>query len=165
MIRAATVADARAIGALQLRAWLRAYEDIVDGSVLAGYDVDGREARWLKWLGEDSAVRTFVGEVDGRVCGFVTAGADRGEGSAAADRGEVWALNVDPPAQGAGLGGLLLAAGEDSLREQGFARAVLWVFRDNGLARAFYERHGWSLVQGGDREDEWAPQVQYEKSL
>ena len=164
MIRAATVADARAIGALQLRAWLRAYEDFVDGSVMAGYDVAGREARWAKWLSEDEGVHTFVAEVGGRVCGFVTAGPDRSDRSPA-DTGEVWALNVDPPAQGAGLGGSLLSAGEAHLVERGCTSAVLWVFRDNGLARGFYEGHGWSLVPDSDREDEWAPQVQYEKAL
>jgi ribosomal protein S18 acetylase RimI-like enzyme len=163
MIRAATVADARAIGALQLRAWLRAYEDIVDGSVLAGYDVDGREARWVENLTAAEST-TLVAEVGGRVCGFVSVGADRAEDTDPAT-GEIWALHVDPPAQGAGQGGELLSSGETQLRQSGYARAVLRVFRDNGHARGFYEGRGWAFVEGSEREDDWAVEVTYEKTL
>ena len=57
----------------------------------------------------------------------------------------------------------LLRAAEDALRAAGHEEAFLWTFEANGLARAFYERHGWELV--GGRQERIAPEVRYRRGL
>ena len=150
MIRRATADDAEAVTAIRERAWYRAYGDFVDvASVLALAEGDPVE-RWRGLLSSE-VVRTLVWEQGGRIAGFASAGpAD--EPAAPLDSGELRALYSDPPAQGAGVGRALLAAAEDDLRARGFRRAELWVFALNEHGRAFYERRGWLLVPGSERE-------------
>jgi GNAT superfamily N-acetyltransferase len=106
-----------------------------------------------------------VADVGGRVAGFASYGDARGE-HAGPGLGELHAIYVDPPAQGAGAGSALLAAAEQGLRDEGHERAMLWVFVRNGLARAFYAARGWApddppLVV----EDRWSTEVRYVKDL
>lgn len=153
MIRPATPGDARAIGEVQLRAWWRAYQDIVDASKLYAHDADERENRWATWLA-DAEARTFVAEVAGRIAGFTTV-----------RDAAVLTLYVDPPAQGAGIGTALLAAAEDALRQSGVREATLEVFEANGHGRSFYEARGWVHEEGVLVPDEWAPLVRYRRAL
>ena len=75
---------------------------------------------------------------------------------------------MDPSAQGAGLGTRMLADAITRLRASGFTVATLWVFEENGLGRAFYERHGWRPDPDGvGREDaDWhGPALRYRIDL
>jgi GNAT superfamily N-acetyltransferase len=74
------------------------------------------------------------------VVGFVSVGASRDADAS----GELFAIYVEPDHWGTGVGGDLLAAGEQRLRELGHTDAILWVLEDNPRARRFYERAGWS---------------------
>jgi ribosomal protein S18 acetylase RimI-like enzyme len=164
VIRPARAGDAAALAGVQLRAWWRAYGDYVDHDELAAHTVASRTERWREILA-GGQTQTAVAEVDGRVTGFASVGvpvhADPEPGL-----GELHAIYVDPPAQGAGLGSALLADAEERLRAQGFSRALLCVFEANGLARAFYARHGWR-----DEDppvvlhDRWAPEIRMLKQL
>ncbi len=82
--------------------------------------------------------------------------------------GTVRALYVDPVAQGAGLGTLLLDGAVERLVEAGHDEATLWVFAANGLGRAFYEARGWELdpAGAGQEGEGWlAPAVRYRRDL
>jgi GNAT superfamily N-acetyltransferase len=148
VIRRATPADAAAIAAVQARAWRHAYADIV-----APEDMPVPEERAARFAAHiDGGSDVFVWDQEGRVAGF-----------AAVDSDELRAIYVDPPAQGAGVGTALLSAAVDALRASGHAEAFLWTFEANGLARAFYERHGWVLVPG--RQGRLAPEVRYRIAL
>lgn len=165
MIRVATPDDAAAVEALRRRAWHRAYGDFVDvEAVLALADGDPVD-RWRERL-SSGVVRTLVFDAGGRVAGFASAGPSD-ESGAPLDAGSLRALYVDPPAQGAGVGGALLDAAEDHLRERGFRRAELWVFERNEHARAFYERRGWRLDPASRRRHEPsdADELRYERDL
>lgn len=161
MLRRATVGDARSIALVQVRAWLVAYEDIVPPERMAALDVDELAERWPGWI---ERMDVQVAEAGGRVVGFVASGAARDprcEGE-----GELYAIYVDPTAQGAGLGSKLLAAGETALG--GFGAAHLWTFAANGLARRFYESRGWALdpeAEVPDGHEPAAPEVRYRKQL
>ena len=155
MIRRATPADAPAIAAVQARTWRHAFADIVDPERMP--NVEDQAPRWVAHLEVGGEVHVW--DQDGRVVGFATAGPDRDHTGV----GELYAIYVDPPAQGAGVGSALLAAAEQSLRDAGHREAILWTFEANGLARAFYERHGWELVDG--QQDGLAPEVRYRRSL
>jgi GNAT superfamily N-acetyltransferase len=158
VIRRATPGDAAAIAAAQARAWRRAYADIVtpeDMPSAAFFEQRVRERL------AESERDVWVWDQDGRVAGFVAVGASR----EAAGEGELHALYVDPPAQGAGVGSALLARAEELLRASGFGRATLRVFEANGQGRAFYERHGWRLDDEAEPKVSLAPEVRYRRAL
>lgn len=166
VLRPAVPGDANAIAAISVRGWAHAYAGFLDPRVLAQRTVASQAERWRGWLAGDET-RTQVAEVGGRIAGYATVGMSR-DADATPAVGELAGLYVDPPAQGAGLGTTLLADAVARLRSEGFAAATLWVFEDNGLGRAFYERHGWVVDPGGaGREDaDWhGPALRYRRDL
>ena len=65
------------------------------------------------------------------------------------------------------MGTRLLEHAHARLRDLGHEQALLWTFEANGLARAFYERHGWMLDAAAHRNEEceaWAPAVRYSRA-
>lgn len=164
--RRATVADARAIAALQLRAFWRNYTDVVDPSLLSEEDEETRAAEWVARLSFEPG-ETFVADVAGAVRGVVTVGPSREEPAVGEEfgSGEVHALYVDPPAQGAGLGTALATEADRALRAAGHAAATLRVLEGNGQARTFYERRGWTLVPGRGAPHPWGTHVLYRREL
>lgn len=162
MIRAATLEDARGIALVQVRAWLIAFEDVVPPERMAELDVDELAGRWPALM---QVMDVQLAEVAGRIAGFVATGAQRDP--ALAGEGELFAIYVDPAAQGAGLGSTLLSSGEATLRAR-FPVARLWTFEANGLARRFYEARGWVLDEGATAppgHEPAAPEVRYRKSF
>jgi GNAT superfamily N-acetyltransferase len=148
VIRRATLADAAAIAMIQARSWRHAYADIVAPEDMP--EPEQRERRLGEYIAGGGEV--YVSEQGDQVAGF-----------ALLDGHELRALYVDPPAQGAGVGTALLQAAVEALRAAGHAEAFLWTFEANGLARAFYERHGWQLVAG--HQQRLAPEVRYRRRL
>jgi GNAT superfamily N-acetyltransferase len=154
VIRPVRDGDARAIAELEVRAWRWAYTDVVAEERMI--TVEDRVARWEG----RSAQGAYVAELEGRVVGVVQVGPDRDDPSAGLLRG----LNVEPAAQGAGVGTALYDHAIAALRDAGFAVAVLWVFEGNGHARAFYERRGWT-PDGATAQAAEAPELRYRKNL
>ncbi|HEY3186016.1 MAG TPA: GNAT family N-acetyltransferase [Solirubrobacteraceae bacterium] len=167
MIRAATAGDAAAIARVQVRGWLHAYSGFVEPRRLAEQTVERREPVWRELLRDHAAAgRTWVWDEGGTVAAFAAAGPARDAG-AGAQTGELYAIYVDPPAQGAGVGTAMLRRAEGWLAEAGFVRAVLWTFEANAQARAFYERFGWRLDEAAPPApaEWWAPAVRYRREL
>jgi GNAT superfamily N-acetyltransferase len=154
VIRPVVDADARAIAELEVRAWRWAYVDVVAEEAMI--TVEDRVARWTGRATEGA----WVAEAEGRVVGVVQIGPDPDDPSVGLLRG----LNVEPAAQGAGLGAALYEHAVAALRAAGFTQAVLWVFAGNGHARAFYERRGW-VADGATATAAGAPEVRYRKDL
>lgn len=166
VLRRATPEHAEWIAAISVRAWIHAYGEFLDPRVLAERTVESQAERWRGWLA-GTETETQLAVVGERIAGYATIGASR-DADADATVGQLAALYVDPPAQGAGLGTLLLADAVARLVAGGFTVATLWVFEENGLGRAFYERHGWGPDPDGiGREDaEWhGPALRYRIDL
>jgi ribosomal protein S18 acetylase RimI-like enzyme len=150
VIRAATPADADAIAEIEARSWLWAYSDFIDPEAM--HEPYTRSGPWSEYIAA-GAVRVF--DQDGVVVAY-----------AAVEGAQLKALYVDPRAQGAGAGTILLADAEARIRAAGHARAHLFVYADNAHGRAFYERHGWALVGDLLGHGHWrAPGYRYEKAL
>ena len=66
---------------------------------------------------------------------------------------EIWRIYLVPAAQGRGIGGRLLAFGERRARDLGRREILIWAFRENRRALAFYEKHGYQP----DREEYLGP--------
>jgi RimJ/RimL family protein N-acetyltransferase len=150
-IRRATVADARAVAEVHVGSWRQAYRGMLPDAYLDRLSVQDRETMWREAFAEDSS-GAFVAEAGDRIVGFASFGPSRDEG-ASEDTGEVPAIYVEPSATGAGVGGELLRAATDALRERGYRRATLWVLEANERARRFYEKAGWVWDGTVDRHD------------
>lgn len=171
MIREATAADADAVAGVQHRAWWRAYAEYVPPERFG--TLEELVVRWHRLLAPRAGAPhvTLVFDQGGQVAGFASVGPAR-DADATPATGELRAVYVDPPAQGAGVGRALLDAADARLRGQGFAEAVLWVFAENAMARELYERRGWALEPGTPEASEraralasWAPTVRYRRAL
>jgi len=150
-VRPARVEDAAAIAEVHVRTWQEAYGHVFGAERLAKLDVGTRAANWRRWLEEPQPHwSVFVAEDDES---SVVAFGWVGESREAADEGELYAIYALPEAWGSGAGLAVMEASLASLREAGFAGAILWVLEDNPRARRFYEREGWR-VDGARREGE-----------
>jgi ribosomal protein S18 acetylase RimI-like enzyme len=132
MIRSATSADAAAVARVQVRTWQQAYAHLFPSEKLASHSLEKRTEQWRRWP-------PVVAERNGEIVGFVSVGPSRDEDA----DGELYAIYVDPDHWRTGIGRELLRAGEQRLRQLGETEVVLWVFKDNPGARAFYEAAGW----------------------
>lgn len=91
---------------------------------------------------------TWIARRDGRILGFVTL-----------DGEELVQLYLRPGEYRRGLGSMLLAKAKD--RSPG--RLYLFTFERNTRARAFYEAHGFRIVDrsDGSRNEEGEPDIRY----
>jgi ribosomal protein S18 acetylase RimI-like enzyme len=142
-VRPADPDDAARIGEVHVRAWQGAYRGLMPDAYLDGLDPAERAAMWRQVMAAPPPGTHLDVVLDdgGAIAGFAASGPDR-DGAAAT--GELYAINLDPPSWGHGLGGALVRHVAERLAVDGFAEAVLWVATGNERARAVYERLGWS---------------------
>ncbi len=144
-IRAATIADAPALGALQMAALLAGYAEFLE-STAALPGVAERVAWWRAELEQPDA-RAWVAERDGNAAGLVSTGPE-----------ELRWLCVMPERWGEGIGAELLATAEAEL----VAGAGIEVPEGNLRVRRLLERRGWTQGDDlGQREGRVAPEVRY----
>lgn len=165
MIRRARSGDAEALAELNARAWMWAYAGYVEAERILAAGAELRQ-RWHERLAEDDdPPAVWLWEDADGVAGFATVGPARDD-DAGPDVGELRAIYVEPERVGRGVGHALLLHAEAELARMGCRTATLWVFDANQRARAFYERHGWTLEPGtGPGPWDWAPCVRYRKQL
>jgi GNAT superfamily N-acetyltransferase len=142
IVRTAGPDDAGRIAEVNVRSWRAAYAGIVPDAVLDGMEIEPRRLTWLGRIADLGQRSLFVGELDGRVEGYALSGPAR-DHDLPELAGEVYAIYVDPPAQGRGLGRALLDAASAELRAAGFEPLVLWVLTANAQGRGFYQACGW----------------------
>lgn len=144
-IRLALPADADRLGAISARAWGATYPGIVPAMVLEEW-IAGAPAGWhAAFAGQapGSPWRAWVAERDGAAVGYATTTAARAEWLPPPDgAGELTNLYLDPDVIGTGVGRALYEHAASDLRARGFHPIVVWAFRDNALARRFYDRMG-----------------------
>ncbi len=156
MIRAATPADAAALGAMHAAAWAEAYPPLVAAGLLPQAlfaeltDPARRAASWAAILAAPLLPGgILLAEAPG-VVGFVsvTPARDAALGTA----GEVTGLYLRRRVQGRGLATALLAAGFGVLRGAGFGDAGAWCLTGNAPAERFYAARG---AAPGPSRTEW----------
>jgi GNAT superfamily N-acetyltransferase len=144
VIRTAVPDDAARIAEVNVRSWRATYKGIVPKPILDGMDVERYRQTWLGRIADLGERILLVAEVDGRIEGYALSGPTRDRDHELHElAGEVYAIYVDPPAQGRGLGRALLDAAAGELRAAGFEPLVLWVLTANAQGRAFYQACGW----------------------
>jgi predicted N-acetyltransferase YhbS len=145
-IRTANPGDAPAIAAVHNNAWRRAYRGIVPDDHLDGLNDQRAADQWKAILEVQQARGQFhlVAEGgDGKIFGF-SGGGPRRQGPRTYG-GELYAIYVDPQAQGRGVGSDLFLESCRRLKQQGHKAMLVWALRKAGNAR-FYEKHGGKAV-------------------
>jgi GNAT superfamily N-acetyltransferase len=144
-IRLATAGDADALGRIAQRAWAATYPGIVPAPVLEEWLAEV-PASWRRVLAEaapDDPGRRWVAERDGAVIGYATTSPAKDEWlPPPSGAGELTNLYLDPDVIGSGVGRALYEHAVADLYARGFDPLVVWAFRDNQRARAFYPRMG-----------------------
>ena len=124
--------------------WRVGYRDIVSPERLADLPVE----RWRHEVGVGlrrpvADAFTYVAEVDGGFAGYCYVAAPSREADLGPDAAELVAMYVDPDHWRQGAGNALMEASVQRLTGLPYEEAVLWTFKENDRAIAFYERTGW----------------------
>jgi GNAT superfamily N-acetyltransferase len=144
-VRVAWAADAEAIGAVQARAWLRSYATVLPQAVLNEVDAGQFATAWRHAVTRPPSARhrVLVALDAGRVVGFAATAPSDDPDAGPAD-GEIVAFHVDPEEVGHGHGSRLISAAADTLRADGFTRALIWLVVGDDELRRFLEPAGWA---------------------
>ena len=150
-VREAIPEDTEAIVEVNAAGWREGYRDIVSQEKLAELPIE----RWRHEIGVGlrrpvADAFTYVAEIDGRFAGYCYVAAPAREPDLGPAVAELVAMYVDPGRWREGAGRALMEAAIERLSGLPYDQAILWTFKENGRAIAFYERHGWS-VDGAEK--------------
>lgn len=145
--------DASAIARVQLTAWRDTYADVIGADALAGLDPDAIAAQWTRVISspQDARVRTLVALERATIHGFTLVHPCADPDADPVADGEIGEFVVDPAHRDAGHGSRLVNAAVDTLRADGFTRAVWWVDTTDDALRSFVTESGWA-ADGAHRE-------------
>ncbi len=163
-IRDARPDDAAAIAGVVVAASLHAFEDLVDARELMRIaDTERQTDEWGDRLADPTDHLTLVVEHGGRVIGVAAWLVPQGSELRPVRDGSLTHLYVHPAAQGAGVGGRLLAAAEDRLRAVGAETARLTLHEGNRWTAALLAQRGWE--QDRDRPADAGPNIRWTRTL
>lgn len=140
VIRSAHPDEAAGIAGVHEASWKESYRGLLDGAYLDRLEKERLTPRWREHLMrriQDHDEEIIVAVVGEEVIGFASVGACREPNSAWA--GEVSMLYVLKEHRGLGVGRALMKAAADHLIRRAIFSCCVWVLRDNGAARDFYE--------------------------
>ena len=150
-IRLASPGDIEALAGVTGRAYAAAYPGIIPPAVLDEWIAHAPDM-WTRWRdaqaerGPDHPSRAWVAERGGQILGYATTTAATSEYLPPPEgAGELTNLYLDPAAIGTGVGRALYEHAIGEVFARGFDPLVVWAFRDNPKARAFYPRMGLTL--------------------
>jgi GNAT superfamily N-acetyltransferase len=150
-VREATPDDTDAIVNVTASGWRTAYRDIVAPEKL----VDLPIARWrhevhvgLRRPVDDAF--SYVAEIGGEFAGYCFVAAPSREPDEGRNVAELVAIYVEPARWRQGAGEALMNGAMARLSGLPYDEVILWTFKENALAIAFYQRHGWSR-DGGEK--------------
>jgi ribosomal protein S18 acetylase RimI-like enzyme len=151
-VRLAWPTEAAAIAGLQRRAWATQPQEIAE-ALLSSIDRAGMVESWHAAIVRppQARCRVLVGLENEHVVGFATTLPGQDPDLDEASDGQLGELEVDPSAQRRGHGSRLLNAAMDTLRADGFRRAVCWIAAVDDARRRFLLGAGWA-ADGSWRE-------------
>jgi GNAT superfamily N-acetyltransferase len=158
-IRDAIPDDTDAIVSATVAGWRTAYREIVAQERLADLPV----ARWrhevhVGLLRPIDDAFSYVAEIEGEFAGYCYVAAPSREPDCGPEVAELVAIYVVPDRWRQGAGEALMTAAMDRLSGLPYTEVVLWTFKENAPAIAFYERQGWKP----DRAKKIHPRTQAE---
>ena len=152
-VRLALPSEARAIAGVQRRHWTQVLPEPLAAAMLDNLVEDEMAEAWHTAITRppQARYRVLVAVEQRRVVGFATTLPCADPDTAQPDDGEIDEFVVDPLAQRRGHGSRLMHACVDTLRADGFTRALHWVGSTDDIARTFFLAAGWA-ADGSHRE-------------
>lgn len=144
-VRPASSDDAAELGRIQVDTWRFGYRDVLPAAVLDGLDPASSSAAWADAITAPPTPkhRVLVALEGATTVGFAAAGPSDDE-DAPADELSVALLLVEPRWRRRGHGSRLMAALVDLAREDGAARATMWIPEADTVLREFLVGAGWA---------------------
>jgi GNAT superfamily N-acetyltransferase len=163
LVRPATAADSRRIGAIHVRSWRAAFAGQLPDGLLESLDAKAISEDMMRALTAHRPRRAVLVAEGGRgpvrkVVGFAALGPARAASAAGIDGpieevAQLFMIYVDPRWVRRGFGRALHDAILEAARELGYRKAILWVLPTNLGARAFYDSRGWTCDGAEQTED------------
>jgi len=152
-VRVAWSADAAAIAAVQVATWRETYAGLLPPEVVESLDAEQFADQWARSLDKpaDARNRVLVALERNDVRGFAVTGPCTDPDADAVVDGEIAELVVAADVRGQGHGSRLLQASVDTLRQDRFTRAVMWLRVGDDASRRFLTEAGWAS-DGAHRE-------------
>ena len=145
VIRAATLADAEAIGRIHLASWQAAYRGVLPDALLDGLDLAERIARRRAALAAPAPEsRDWVIVEADDVIGWASTGPARDDDLDPASY-ELYAIYLAPAQVGTGAGRALMTHALADAGTRGYDEMTMWVLSGNARALRFYAAAGFAL--------------------
>jgi len=165
-IRDAQESDVDGIAATHIASWRVAYRDLLPKDVLDNLSHKARCDLWRQVIAKQTSM--VIVAIDGdQITGFLCSAPARDADLDRSHVAEILACYVHPDAWRRGIGSRLWNEARQRLGGR-FSDVVLWTWRDNALARRFYERIGF-VFDGTDKLAETygaaLVEVRYRRSL
>jgi GNAT superfamily N-acetyltransferase len=145
VIRTARPSDARGIAEVSVASRRWSYRDLLSAAELERLSVEEAEAVFARGLAElRSTSAVFVAERDGQIVGYSNVQTSS-DPDIPAGTSEVGGLYVTEDVAGTGVAWALMGRTVDRARTAGQNLLTLWVRRENGRARRFYEKYGFEI--------------------
>lgn len=162
MIRKVQQGDANALAYIQTESWKAAFAGILDAEMLAKCtDIDRATAMYQRLLDENKGNGYLLTVNEKPHC---IAYWDAARDPEFARKAELICIHSLPDNWHKGFGSQMMDFVLDDIKKAGYSEVVLWVFRDNLRARAFYEAKGF-ILKGTARPAFDTEEVLYSKSL
>ena len=127
--------------------WKEVYAGYVNPELLNDFGCKQRELQMKKDF-LSSRLSEYVLEKEGKAVALLSFGNTEDDDKAGAF--EIWRIYISHDEQGNGLGGKLISFAEQEAAKNGYKEIIIWAFKGNGRAIAFYQKHGYSIDQESD---------------
>jgi GNAT superfamily N-acetyltransferase len=142
VVREARPSDAGAIAEVSVASRRWSYRDLIATADLEALSVEDATTDFAEGLAElSSGAAVFVAELTGRVVGYAYV-LPSPDADVPAETSELGSLYVTEEVAGTEVAPALMDAAVEHSRAAGHDVLTLWVRRENGRARRFYEKHG-----------------------
>jgi len=153
VVRSADDSDVEAMAAIYVNAARAGWAHIFDEPNLKDIEPPADRLR-AELTCTDSRQQLLVAEREERAIGFAVVRPSRDADADSVRVGELDQFYCDPPTWGQGVGRQLMAVAIETLRENRFTEATLWVAEFNHRPRRIYEAAGW-MIEGATRDKSW----------
>ena len=141
VIRKATIDDAKAIASVHVRSWHESYIGIISDEYMNNLSYDERLTLRRSLLSDlKSNALHLIATDNGKVIGFCDAGAYRAHNSEI--KGEIYAIYILNEYKNFGIGSQFMQQAYSYFLNNQFTPFIVWVLKENKIARKFYEKHG-----------------------
>jgi RimJ/RimL family protein N-acetyltransferase len=161
IVRKATLDAAAAIVEIICQSWKVAYSDFLPTETIKKHtNIANRTEKFKSILSTNNEWNIHLAVKDNNACGTISFGKNREN-----DCGEIYFCYAKPEMWGLGVGYKMMNFAIENLKQQGFHEVVLYVFKENNLARKFYERQGFSTDSRIISGNHGASEIKYRRDL